>query len=161
MKKLFMLFAIMSMVGVASVSAQSCTKSKAECTAAASKAASLTADVEKKVCEKSGKVSFVRKSVCEKSGKASYANVEYNTATKKFVNISPSSEKATKAASCTGKSKASAAKGKATAASAKSGASCAKGKATGACCAKGKAKTGTAAAVKKTGVAKAVKTSNQ
>jgi len=169
MKKLFMLFAIMSLVAVASVDAQtcskskaSCSKSKAECTAAAAKMASLDADIEKRICEDSGKVSFVRKSVCETSGKTKYTNVEYNADTKKFVNISPThtSGKAAKAccskdeakACCAGKAKATSAK----TVSAKK--SCSKGE-KAACCTKGKAKSASAT-VKKTTVAKAVKTSN-
>ena len=79
-----MLFALVGLVGLASVDAQTCTKSKAECTAAATKAATASADIEKRICEQTGKVSFVRKSVCETSGKTSYTNVEYNADTKKF-----------------------------------------------------------------------------
>ena len=78
MKKLFMLVALLGLVNL--VQAQ-CTKSaktasattkKSACcaktAAAAAKAASLDESIEKRVCEKSGKVSFVKKSVCEKSG---------------------------------------------------------------------------------------------
>ncbi len=145
MKKLFMLFAFMGLVSVASVSAQSCSKSKANssttCTVAATKAASLDASIEKRVCEKSGKVSFVRKNVCSTSGKTTYTNVEYNTETKKFVNVSPThtSGKAAGKASTSCSAKAKATSGKTS------------------CCTKG-AKG--ASAVKKTSAAKAIKTSN-
>lgn len=141
MKKLFMLFAFVGLFSVASVEAQSCSKSKAECTAAAAQAASLDASIEKRTCEKSGKVSFVRKSVCETSGKTSYTNVEYNADTKKFVNVSPTHT--------SGKAAQSSCSAKAKATSGKSG-----------CCAKGKATSKKTTAVKKTTAAKAIKTSN-
>lgn len=172
MKKLFMLFAMMSLVAVASVDAQTCSKSTkascsktaAECTAAAAKMASLDANIEKRTCEESGKISFVRKSVCSVSGKTSYTNVEYNADTKKFVNVSPTHTSGVTAkgkacakkgaACCAGKAKATSAS-----ASASTKAACSKGEKS-ACCAKGKnAKSAsTTAPVKKT--ATAVKTSN-
>ncbi len=157
MKKLFMLFALVSLVGTASVTAQTCSKSKAECTAAATKVAASSADIEKRICEKSGKVSFVRKGVCAVSGKTSYTNVEYNADTKKFVNISPShtSGKAAKKACCAGKEKAACSTGKAKATSASASKK-------GACCSKGKAactKKSTTTTAKKSDV-KVVKTSS-
>ena len=93
MKKLFMLFAVLSFVGLSTVNAQTCTKSasasKSCCAATVAKAASMDDSIEKRVCETSGKVSYVRKEVCSTSGKTSYTNVEYNADTKKFVNVSP------------------------------------------------------------------------
>ncbi len=162
MKKLFMLFAIMSLVAVASVDAQTCSKSKAscsktsaECTAAAAKMASLDADIEKRVCEDSGKISFVRKGVCAVSGKTEYTNVEFDADTKKFVNVSPThtSGKAVKAGAscCAGKAKATSAK---TVSATKS---CSKGEKAACCASKAKSASTT---VKKTSVAKAIKTSN-
>ncbi len=82
---------------------------KVSTVAVADHAAEMDAAVEKRVCAKSGKVSFVKKSVCAKSGKVSYKDVEYCSKSKAFVNVSPS---AAKAASCT-KSKAACTKSKA------------------------------------------------
>ena len=45
--------------------------------------------IEKRVCAKSGKVSYFEKSVCSKSGKVSQTEVKYCTDSKKFVNVSP------------------------------------------------------------------------
>ena len=98
MKKLFMLVAFLGLVNFAAEA--QCTKSAktagaktaccAKTAAAAVKAASLDESIEKKVCEKSGSVSYVKKSVCEKSGTVSYSNVEYCSKSQKFVNVSPS-----------------------------------------------------------------------
>ena len=44
-----------------------------------------TPDIERKVCGKSGKVSFYQRSVNEDSGEVSYADVEYDAETKAFV----------------------------------------------------------------------------
>lgn len=104
MKKLLMLVAFLGLVNMAQAQ---CTKSaktagtKSACcaktTAAAAKAASLDESIEQRVCEKSGKVSFVKKSVCETSGNVSFADVEYCTKSEKFVNVSPSDVKAVNA----------------------------------------------------------------
>lgn len=140
MKKLFMLFAVLSFVGLSTVNAQTCTKSasasKSCCSATVAKAASMDDSIEKRTCETSGKVSYVRKEVCSTSGKTSYTNVEYDASTKKFVNISPTHNADAAKKSCT-KGKASCTKGKS---------SCTKKSTT---------------AVKKTTAAKAVKTSNE
>lgn len=161
MKKIFMLFVLMALVGTVSVDAQTCSKSKEACTTAAVKAANTNVDIEKRICEQSGKVSFVRKSVCDVSGKTSYTDVEYNMDTKKFVNVSPThaSGKAAKAkASCgTAKKAGCCAAGKAKATSASTTAK-------KACCSKGAAAScskKTTSAVKKTTSAKAVKISNE
>lgn len=97
--------------------------------------AALEADdsVEKRVCAKSGTVSYARKSVCATSGKVSYSDVEYCTKSAKFVNVSPS-EKAACAKKCS--------KGKAMSTSSKAACSktagskkaCAKDAKSGACC---------------------------
>lgn len=107
MKKFFLLFALLGFVSVSTVSAQkkTCTAAKAVkgekvCTkTAAAKLASLEADIEKRVCEKSGSVSYVRKSVCSASGKVSFQDVEFCSKSSKFVNVSPS--KGGTKASCT------------------------------------------------------------
>lgn len=110
MKKIFVLFTFMSLVSFA-VNAQNCSHAKKSSSSASvektseyaktvAAAAELDESVEQKVCEKSGKVSYIRKSVCEKSGKVSYADVEYDAATAKFVNVSPSDVKATGKKSC-------------------------------------------------------------
>ena len=149
MKKIFMLFAFISLVGSASVSAQvCCSKSKAECTAAATKAASASADIEKRISEESGKVTFVRKSICEVSGKTSYTNVEFDAKTKKFVNVSPTHTSG-KAAAAGNSDDA-----KATSVSKKGKGCCKKGKSS---CTKKSAST---TAVTKTAPAKAVNVSN-
>jgi hypothetical protein len=148
MKKLFMLFAFIGLVSATSVSAQTCcSKSKtasASCSAAAATAASLETDIEKRMVEATGEVFYVRKVVNSDSG-TTYVNVEYNSDTKKFVNVSPShdSDTAAKPASCS----------KGSAASGKSASCCSKDK--GACTKKSASTT----AVKKTSTAKVVKTS--
>ena len=104
MKKIFVLFTFMSLVSFA-VNAQTCPHAKKGSASASvektsdlaktvAAAAELDESVEQKVCAKSGNVSYVRKNVCEKSGKVSYADVEYDAATAKFVNVSPSDAKA-------------------------------------------------------------------
>lgn len=96
MKKLFMFIAFLGLVNMAQAqctkSAKTASKSSccAKTMATATKVASMDDSIEKKVCEKSGSVSFVKKSVCEKSGNVSYTNVEYCTKSNKFVNVSPS-----------------------------------------------------------------------
>ena len=151
MKKLFMLFAFIGLVSATSVNAQTCcSKSKtasAECTAAAAKAATLETDIEKRMVEATGEVYYVRKVVNSDTG-TSYVNVEYNSDSKKFVNVSPThtSDSAAKPASCSKESNA-------TATSGKSASCCSKDK--GACTKKSASTT----AVKKTSTAKVVKTS--
>ena len=56
---------------------------------AAAKLASLDENIEQRVCEKSGAVSYVRKETCSHSGKVSYVNVSYDAETAQFVNVSP------------------------------------------------------------------------
>lgn len=106
----------------------------------ADKAAAADDNIEKKVCEHSGKVSYVRKDVCEKSGKVSYTDVTYDATAGKFVSL----ESAEKGKACGSKAKASgccASKGKASGVAAKDGKGCgSKGKAAGCCSSKNKAK---------------------
>lgn len=113
MKKIFVLFAFMSLVSFA-VNAQTCPYAKKSNASAAvetsseyaktvASAAEMDENIEQKVCAKSGNVSYERKSVCEVSGKVSYTAVEYDAATAKFVNVSPSDAKASgKKACCAG-----------------------------------------------------------
>ena len=167
MKKLFMLFAVIGLFSATSVNAQTCcSKSKtasAACTAAAATAASLDTDIEKRMSEETGAVFYVRKVVNSDSG-TTYTNVEYNSDTKKFVNVSPTGTTAAKASCCSkGKGstatatsgKATATSGKATATSGKAASCCSKGKDKAACT----KKSASTSAVKKTTTAKVVKTS--
>ena len=103
MKKLFLFLAFFGAVAFTS-NAQSCTKSasaskKSSCcasktaatnSAAAAKLASADASIEAKTCSKTGKVTYYKSSTCSVSGKTSMAEVEYDAATAKFVNVSPS-----------------------------------------------------------------------
>lgn len=95
MKKLVLLFALLGVISL-NVNAQSCpyaNKANSEKVAAnlvsADEAAAVDANIQKRVCQKSGTVSYVRKNVCSTSGKVSYADVEYCTKSGKFVNVSP------------------------------------------------------------------------
>ena len=113
MKQFFLLlvFAVFATAGAFAQKSCSatCTKSaqatcakgaKASATAAAipmgSKADEMAAvavrqnpDVERRVNTEARTVSYVRKNVCATSGTVSYADVEYCTKSKKFVNVSP------------------------------------------------------------------------
>ncbi len=71
-----------------------------EVLAAAEKAAEADENIEKRVCEKSGKVSFVKKYTCEKSGKTSYKAVVYDAEKGAFVDAGGSSCSGEKKASC-------------------------------------------------------------
>jgi hypothetical protein len=116
MKKIFVLFAFMSLVSFA-VNAQTCPHAKKSSSSASveatsdyaktvAAAAAMDESIEQKVCAKSGNVSYEKKNVCEVSGKVSYTAVEYDAATAKFVNVSPSDAAASgKKACCTGGSK--------------------------------------------------------
>ncbi|MFT5801190.1 MAG: hypothetical protein ACI9VN_001399 [Patescibacteria group bacterium] len=130
MKKLFMFIAFLGLVNMAQAQCAK-TASKSACCAktmaTATKVASLDGSIEKKVCEKSGSVSFVKKSVCEKSGNVSFSNVEYCTKSNKFVNVSPSSMNA-KAVNASMDAKAKPACSKSKAACSKSKAACSKSK---------------------------------
>ena len=98
MKKFFLLFAFFGLVSLAAnaqektcpYAAKAKTEKAAATATAAAKLASMDASIEKRVCEKSGTVSYVRKSICEKSGTVSFTNVVYSPETAKFVNASPS-----------------------------------------------------------------------
>lgn len=138
MKKLFLLFALVSFAALGTVEAQCHGKKSATATEvntndeAAAKLASMDETIERRVCEKSGNVSYWQKSVCEKSGNVSFSQVSYDTAEGTFVNVSPSEAhgKAAKGKSCCA--------GKA---SAKNASCSSKGKA--GCCSKKKASTST------------------
>ena len=122
MKKMMMMFALVG--GLAFVGqAQSCCAGKksaegtASCTMstdAANKAAAGDASIEKRVNPETGAACFVRKTVAQ-DGTASFAEVTYDAAVAKFVNVSP-------AAACVKPASA-------TAACAKPGAACCAGKA--------------------------------
>ncbi len=111
MKKLFFILSFFLVAGM-TANAQTCSKSKKACAkTCASKAKTASADaettsvaaafmeadeaakandsIEKRVCAKSGNVSYYEKAVCAKSGKVSYEEVKYCTDSKKFVNQSP------------------------------------------------------------------------
>ncbi len=112
MKKIFVLFTFMSFVSFA-VNAQTCPYAKKNASSASTEvssdyahtvaaAAEMDETIEKRVCEKSGNVSYERKNVCSTSGKVSYTSVQFDASTKKFVNVSPSDAKASgKKACCT------------------------------------------------------------
>lgn len=97
MKRLFLLFAFFGALSLGAAQAQSCCASKAGAaktastcstsTEAAAKAASLDASIEKRVCEKSGSVSYVRK--VSENGATTYQDVNYDAATGKFINVAP------------------------------------------------------------------------
>lgn len=93
MKKIVLLFALLGVVSL-TVNAQSCPYSKNAAKTAVSAvsvddAAAADVNIQKRVCQKSGTVSYMRKDVCQKSGKVSFAEVEYCTKSGKFVNVSP------------------------------------------------------------------------
>ncbi len=122
MKKILFLLLFVGVAGL-TAQAQSChgtkkasseTKAKAEATvvsqdqspevlAAAEKAAEADENIEKRVCQKSGKVSFVRKSVCEKSGTVSYKSVVFDAEKGAFVDASKGSCSAKEKAACSKK----------------------------------------------------------
>jgi len=70
--------------------AESTTK-VASAIAEAEVAAESDESIEKRVCEKSGSVSFYQKSVCEKSGKVSWNQVEYNSDSQSFTQVASAS----------------------------------------------------------------------
>ncbi len=146
MKKILFLLLFVGVAGL-TAQAQSChgakkTSSEAqaltqdqspEVLAAAEKAAQADENIEKRVCQKSGKVSFVRKSVCQKSGNISYKPVVFDAEKGAFVDAS---------SSCSAKEKAACSKkaGDKKACSKKDKACCSKGAKSGkACCKKAKA----------------------
>jgi hypothetical protein len=120
MKHLLSLFSLVLFVGVSQLSAQEnqtptaadavetsshAKKCSKTCAAKAAKAASMDESIEKKVCEKSGKVSYHKKSVCEKSGKVSYQEVQYDEASAQFVTLDETDVKASSAKKSCGKKK--------------------------------------------------------
>lgn len=109
MKRILILFSLMAFFAISGMHAQkACCSSKsktaASCTGKASAAKTASADhemaaaklasmdehIDRKVCQESGKVTYLKKEVCEKSGKVSFVNVAYNPELGEFVNVSPS-----------------------------------------------------------------------
>ncbi len=125
---------------------KACTKSAKSCAKTCSKKASQTkvasvlmeadvlaetdANIEKRVCEKSGATAYYQKSVCEKSGKVAWNEVSYCTKSKAFKAVASGEEDI-----------------KVIKTSAKEGKACAKG-AKSACCKKGAKSTKVASASK-------------
>lgn len=64
--------------------------SVASALAAADLAASTDENIEKRVCSKSGSISFFKSSTCAESGKVSKEEVLYDVKSSSFVNVSPS-----------------------------------------------------------------------
>ena len=111
MKKILFICALAFMANMATAQTKACCKGKKACTKTAAaqaeqeKADLMTADgtivasaiseaellaakspnIEKKVCSKSGKVSFLQKNVCSKSGSVSYEDVQYDAKSQSFV----------------------------------------------------------------------------
>ncbi|MFT5383786.1 MAG: hypothetical protein ACI8VT_003824 [Saprospiraceae bacterium] len=150
MKKLFMLFAVIGLFGATSINAQTCCSktASASCTKAAATAATMDADIEKRMSEETGAVYYVRKVVNADTG-TSYVNVDYNADAKKFVNVSPTHTSGKTASTSSSK------EGTTTPTSGKTAACCSKDKA--AACTKKSAST---TAVKKSSTVKVVKTSS-
>ena len=103
MKKTLLLFAFLGlfsfMAQAQKTCAKSCTKTCVKTAAVSTvtvddavlvKAASQDETIERRQCADSGAVSYFRKNTCAVSGKVSFAEVNYDAATSKFVNISPS-----------------------------------------------------------------------
>lgn len=101
------------------------------------KAAEMAGNIERRQCAKSGTVAYFQKNTCAQSGKVSFAEVNYDSATAKFVNVSP--EAAGMGASDVGNAKEGAKAGKACASGSKK-----------ACCAKKGVKTAKATKVSNT-----------
>lgn len=100
---------------------------------AAANAALTDESVEKRVCSKSGSVSYYQKAVCAKSGNVSFNEVEFCTASNKFVNVAPGAAGEAKAvagkkACCSKSKKASCSKAEKAACSKGKKAACSKGK---------------------------------
>ena len=138
MKKIFFLFVCLGLFAFsANAQKKACCASKAKgasttevsCSAAAAAAAETAASTDESIVRlvsNDGEVTYSRKEVCPVTGTVSQVAVEYCTKNNKFVNVSPSEEKA----SCT--KKASATKVSST----EKKACCAGDKAGKACCSK-------------------------
>ncbi len=156
MKKLILFVAMFGMVGF--LSAQ-CSKTAgankksccAKTAAAAATSASLDASIEKKVCEKSGKISYYKSSTCPASGKVTQTEVRYDDKAKQFVNVAEVSQEASTTNAkkeCSKKCAKKCSKAKATGVSNETKA-CAKGS-KAACCKKGNGAKSTKTAAKMT-----------
>ncbi len=107
MKQLFLFVLLSCTFTVGTLSAQACCKGKKTCSktaeasastdqayvVAASDAASKDATIEKRVCEKSGKVCFYRNSK-DANGASASTEVMYDQATATFVNLAATGENA-------------------------------------------------------------------
>lgn len=74
----------------AGADAKACSGSKvasASMESEAEMAAAANENIQKRVCETSGKVTYYEKSVCEHSGSVSWNEVEYNANEKKFTRV--------------------------------------------------------------------------
>lgn len=74
----------------ASADAKACAGSKVASASAESEvemAAAANNNIQKRVCETSGKVTYYEKSVCEHSGSVSWNEVQYDTNQKKFTRV--------------------------------------------------------------------------
>lgn len=130
MKKFTLLMAFFMVAGLAGIQAQAakkdcakacaktCSKSKEGTASTTADAAALLASqdesIEQKVCETSGKVSYI-KTVENSEGVASTVNVKYDASIKQFVNMAPTEKGCCSGASscCSGKAgKKAAAEGK-------------------------------------------------
>ena len=137
---LFLLFAVFATVGAQAQANKSCaaTCSKAKMAACTAKgtstakaavpatasfvnlgsaddeialvAARKAGNVERVVDAEKRTAVYMRKDVCATSGKVSYANVEYCTKSKQFINVSPTAAAGAKASCCTKGAKAACAK---------------------------------------------------
>lgn len=130
MKKVFFLFACLSVFAFNAQAQKACSKKSAACCASKAKmaqgaaasvddaviakAASLDESIERKVCDMSGKVSYHMNYVCSDTGKMTSKPVMYDAGSARFVNVSPTdmSGTAAKKACCAGKSGKACAKGK-------------------------------------------------
>jgi|GEM_PF-3090168 len=111
MKKLLLIAVLFCSYGVGNAIAQGCAghakaqAEKKECTSQsltdvqkvqAIQVAAQLDNIEAKVCETSGNVSFAKISKCEASGKETSTSVNFDPETKKFINVSPSEVQQTK-----------------------------------------------------------------
>lgn len=73
---------------------------------AAVKLASLDENIEQRVNDENGEVTFVRKKTCAHSGKVSFVNVAYDAESAQFVNVSPKDMNSGKKGCCAAGAKA-------------------------------------------------------
>lgn len=156
MKNLLLLVALVSFVAAGSAIAQDCgSHGKSHSTSmvhsdddAAMKAAASDPSIERKVDEKSGKITYWKKETSADAMTVSLQEVEYCTKSAKFVNVSPS-EKASCSKGASSKGCCSSKKGSATKVSLEGGKSCCTSGAKAGCCSK---KSGASAAIEEKNV---------